>query len=411
MRLFAVLLVALPAALSPPAPAERPATAPPAAQTQAPAAAAQVLALADQVLEEVSRLRGLPSKSPFSRQIHDEATLRGHIAERLRIEYPGDRLQREQRLLVALGLLPAGCDLEKEVGDLYASQTAGYYDPERRTLYLSDRLEEPLLRPTLVHEITHALQDQHFRIERLIGRGRADDDARMAGMALVEGDATAVMLAGLMPQGAHEAWVETARLFGGGLFETIAASLSPGAPRFLVEVLSFPYKNGAPFVGALYASGGWEAVSGAYARPPASTEQILHPERYAPVPDEPTAVGISAFPGRLAGLPRHYDLVLGEFVTRLVLGTRLDADAAARAAEGWDGDRVALYAGDGGELLVWLSAWDSEQEAAEFAAALRQRPQERVEARGERVLYLRGDGRFPEKALSELAGELWRGWR
>lgn len=385
---------------------------PSAAQEGTPAA---LLALADEILHQVSDLRGLPLLGPVRRQVHDEATLRSYIAERLREEYPGDRLRREERLLAALGLLPPGCDLEKAIGDLYAAQTAGYYDPRRRTLYLSERLPEPMQRPTLAHELTHALQDQHFRIQRFLepSAGDPDDDARLASLALVEGDATAVMLASLAPAGAAGSWTEALPLFEGGLLEALAAAQSPSIPPFLVQVLNFPYRHGTAFVAALYTAGGWRAVNDAFARLPRSSEQVLHPARYAAAGDEPTPVGRGPFPERLAGLERHYDLVLGEFVTRLVLEAEAGAEAAARAAEGWDGDRAALYVGNGTELVLWLSVWDSPEEAAEFAETARAgRGGGRViEKRGERVIHLRSTGALEPEHLLDLANGIWPGWR
>jgi hypothetical protein len=380
----------------------------------APADPAAALALADEVLQQVSQVRGLRPLGPVARELHDEATLRGYITRRLEQEYPGDRLQREQRLLQALGLLPAECDLAAAVKDLYAAQTAGYYDPERRTLYISSALPAALQRPTMAHELTHALQDQHFKIGRYLDPSRRDmdDDTRAAIMGLLEGDATAVMLATLSRAGGGE-WVQNLSFFEGGTLEALTAASAASVPAFLVQLLNFPYHYGTAFVASLYRSGGWEAVSAAYARPPRSTEQILHPERYSPDEDAPTPVPRAAFPERLGNLSFYYELVLGEFVTRQILEQQVSPEAAARAAAGWDGDRAALYAGKDDELLVWLSAWDSPADAAEFAEAARSGSGggRVVEARGARVIHLRSRGSLAPDKLLEVAGGLWTGWK
>jgi hypothetical protein len=377
-----------------------------------------LLDLSDHVLAEVSRLRQLAPRGEITREIHDEAQLRAYVQERLRREYPGDRLQREQRLLEALGLLPPGCDLEKAVGDLYASQTYGYYDPERRTLYLSERLPPEAQRPTLAHELAHALQDQHFGVARFLSpdRARVDDDEQIAGMALVEGDATAAMLAaqaqtGQIPPEEARSWVEAVPEFTERLAASRPAS-SSALPEFLIDLLAFPYRYGAPFVAALFSRGGWPAVDAAFRRPPASSEQILHPERYGERGDAPEIPAPSHFPGRLAGMGLTHQMVLGEFVTRLVLRPRLGEESAAKAAEGWDGDRAALYEGPGHRILIWLSAWDDETEAAEFAEALRHSPDRGslVEARGARVVHLSAAGEVEAGLLLEIASGLWRGW-
>jgi len=389
--------------------------APPAETPAAGAPPAALLALTDQVLPEVSRLRGLDLLGPVAREVHDEATLRSYVSRRLEEEYPGDRLKREERLLLALGLLPPGSDLERAIGDLYAAQTAGYYDPARRTLYLSETLPEMMQRPTLVHELTHALQDQHFKIARFMDPRRTErnDDASLAVSALIEGDATGVMLSSLTPPGGAGLWPGGLSFFDGDLLESLTAAQSPGAPAFLVQVLGFPYKYGTRFVARLYSQGGWEAVNAAYARPPRSSEQVLHPERYAPLEDPPRHVAEAVLPAALGGLSRNHDLVLGEFVTRLVLEPGVGQERAGRAADGWDGDRAALYVGAGAELVVWLSVWDSPQEASEFAAAVGDGGAggRLTETRGERVLHLRGGGTLPGSDLPALADALWKGWR
>jgi hypothetical protein len=372
-----------------------------------------LLDLADQLLAEVSRARQLVPRGEVSRQVHDEPQLRAYVQERLRREYPGDLLQREYRLLAALGLLPARFDLEKAVGDLYASQTYGYYDPERRTLYLSERLPPEAQRPTLAHELAHALQDQHFGVGRFLSPDRAsvDDDAQIAGMALVEGDATAAMLAVQAAAGPAQSWVEVVPAFTERLVAARPAA-SPPLPPFLLDLLAFPYQYGTPFVAALYSRGGWPAVDAAFKNPPVSSEQILHPERYAGGGDGPEILERSLLPGRLAGMEQAHQMVLGEFVIRLLLEPRVGEKAAASAAAGWDGDRVALYEGARRTLLVWLSVWDDAAQAAEFAEALRPGPAggSLVEARGTRVVHLSAEGEIDGGSLPDIASGLWAGW-
>jgi hypothetical protein len=372
--------------------------------------------LADQLLAELSELRRLQPRGEVSRRLHDEAQLRAYVQERLRREYPGDLLRREQELLAALRLLPSDCDLEKAVSDLYASQTYGYYDPERRALYLSDRLPAEAQRSTLIHELAHALQDQHFGIGRFLSpdRSRVGDDAQVAGMALLEGDATATMLAvqaksAGAPGVQGRDWVDEVSGFSRRLAANRPAA-SSSLPEFLIDLLAFPYLHGTAFVAALYERGGWPAVDAAFRSPPASSEQILHPERYpGDAPENPPP---TIFPERLAGMERVHQMVLGEFVTRRVLQPRLGEEAAARAASGWDGDRAALYEGESRRLLVWLSVWDEPAEAAEFAEALRRGPEDGslVEARGTRVLHLGASGEVEAGFLLEAAAGLWKGW-
>ncbi|MEE9217701.1 MAG: DUF6782 family putative metallopeptidase [Acidobacteriota bacterium] len=389
-----------------------------AVQAQAPDPG-EILALADQVLARISELRQLPVLAPVARELHDEASLRAYIARRLEEEYPGDELEREQRVLEALGLLPEGVDLAQAMQDLYAAQIAGYYDPQKRILYISEHLPALLQAPTLAHELTHALQNQHFKIERFFEHTSQDldDDTRIAWMGLMEGDATATMLAYMLPAQSTDDWLSVFDSFGRNMTAAMEALRDSSTPEFLLQMLNFPYRHGTPFVASLYREGGWEAVNAAHRRPPRSSEQVLHPARYAPPADEPTALPPSLFPARLesggTAYELYHDLVLGEFVTRLVLEPRVGKEAALSASEGWDGDRVALYAGGGGDLLAWLSVWDSEAEAQEFVEAGRQREgnAQRMERRGARAMLLFRRGAGGEIDLGEIAGHLWEIWQ
>ena len=373
-----------------------------------------ILRMTDDVLAQVSALRGLAVRKPVVSELHSEASLRSYIAGRLREEYPGDMLEREQRLLAMLGLLPAGFDLASAVERLYTSQTAGYYDPHKKILYLSESLSTSFQMPTLAHELTHALQDQHFQIGNYMNpdRQRQDDDQQLAIMGLVEGDATGVMLAILSGSPDGEAWTESISLLQDDMLEGLASFSDGTLPSYLIRLLSFPYRHGTPFVARLYQEGGWEAVSAAYARPPKSTEQVLHPERYAPSEDVPTLVSKLLLPEQIASRELYYDLVLGEFVTRLILEPGLGNEEAARTAAGWDGDRVALYLGKGGGLLVWLSVWDSDEEAAEFAEALESNSHGGIaESRGARVVRVQSENpRMDETQLRSVVLEMWEAW-
>lgn len=148
---------------------------------------------------------------------------------------------------------------------------------------------------------------------------------------------------------------------------------------------TFTYGQGEAFVAALRDEGGWDAVDAAYADPPVSTEQILHPEKYFGARDDPTPV---ALPDPAAALGDGWTLVhenaLGELQTAVLLANQEASgfgplpEAAAAAAAGWDGDRYALWTDGQAEVLVWRSVWDGDAEAAEFVAALRDREEART---------------------------------
>jgi hypothetical protein len=284
-------------------------------------------------------------------------------------------------LLRFLGLVPADFQLERETISLLTEQIAGFYDPKTKIFYLADWIPEAEQRTVMAHELTHALADQHFDLRRLEKWPDGDGDAELAARALVEGDATAMMIEyelaerGL-PHDLGQFPVSLVDLMreGAGADDPDHPVFSH-APAVMRESLQFPYVYGAGFVQALLKAGKWSSVSAAYKTFPASTEQVLHPEKYlaneAPVkialPDLSSALG--------AGWRRADADVNGEFGYALILKGELPDAEAASAAAGWGGDRYGFYLDASGEraTLVHVSAWDSETEANEFFSAYAQR--------------------------------------
>jgi hypothetical protein len=268
-----------------------------------------------------------------------------------------------------LGLIDADEQLEpalESTGDLAAAA----YDPRSERLYVVEDAvvaNRALVEFLLAHELNHALEDQRFGLRDSEG---LDDDAALAETALIEGTATAVM-------------VEYARHLNP--FELLAASgaLDAGTgavPDFVVDQLTWTYVGGERFVQELWAlAGGWKVIDYALGtRPPASTEQVLHPRKY--VEDErPLAVRIDAAALGDGGWERFDGGRLGELTTADLL--RLgDPEAARKAARGWGGDRYELWRHPGGATecaddcrerlaIVVRWRWDSAADAREAAVA------------------------------------------
>jgi hypothetical protein len=180
-------------------------------------------------------------------------------------------------------------------------------------------------------------------------------------------------------------------------------------PPWMVRQLTFPYEAGAAFVTQLYAAGGWDAVNAAYDQPPASTEQVLHPEKYLAdeVPAEVAEPDPSAQLG--SGWREVEATTLGEAMTAIWLeGLGTDRAEADAAANGWGGDRLSVVRGpDGGWALAWQLTWDAPAQAAEFAESYRAvqgslpfaTALETVGDRGTLVLHASSDA-----VLAQLAG-------
>jgi hypothetical protein len=298
--------------------------------------------------------------------------------------------EAEGQILQRLGLVPAGFDYGSFVARTTATSASqgATYDIVTTRLTVPDFIPLPDQRIALTHEIAHALHDQRFGLRDFLkaapelvegGGRRLQGDAQRARLAIVEGDATLTALELLDP---HEAFL------GGRELTALAGRLreatTPGPSLWFGELASFTHVDGFLFVARVRARGPWSAVDALWADPPASTEQVLHPEKYEAC-EAPIAVDEGILP-EIAGFGRPAaSEVLGELMVRTWLSSALPTEIAARAAAGWGGDRAGIYTAkpgtvpDGGaglehleHPLAWLTVWDDSGEAEDFARAARQ---------------------------------------
>jgi hypothetical protein len=218
-----------------------------------------------------------------------------------------------------------------------------------------------------VEEFSHALQDRHFDLRALgldyTGSTLEYADSLWALSALIEGDAELVQ-----EQYMEEYLTPAERDLLEAAYANDSYSGLSYMPRAVREALLFPYTYGRDFVAALFQRGGWEAVNAAYAEPPISSEQILHPEAYL-AGEQPVPISLPALTDVLGDdWSAVYNGPAGEFFVSLYLGALIDADDAADAAEGWGGDRVVAYQDEQNDQVVLLlhTVWDSVREATEF---------------------------------------------
>jgi hypothetical protein len=321
---------------------------------------------------QVVAIRGLEPKAPVEPKILDAAGIQKFVKDSFSKDNPPEVVAANGRLLITLGLLDPTASLQDLYIELLGSQVAGLYNPDDKQLYVVSKSGAigPTEKVTFSHEYTHALQDQNFDLKGLALDQIGDGDRGIARLSLVEGDATLVM-----------SYWATANLTQAETFQMLGESLDPAntkilneMPAVLRESLLFPYTSGLAFVQGLQAGGGWQAVNDAFGKPPASTEQLLHPDKYAsgeaPVKvDLPTDLATRLGAGWKVGL----EDTLGEFQLKVWLGNASGgkgAGGAGAAAAGWGGDRVALLDGPNGAAAVVISTtWDTPQDALEFASA------------------------------------------
>jgi hypothetical protein len=299
---------------------------------------AELLRTVEQVTQRMVQLRGLRQRQPMSTGI----LTRDQILERLRArvaeEYHGDELAREGALYRAVGLWADPREYVATTFALLEEQVAGYYDPTRKQLFLASWLDAAEQTPTLAHELTHALQDQHFDIGRFVHHERLRGDAQIAAMAVVEGDATLAMLASVTPSAMLTV---AARVAIGAMDRQPQGDRLAQAPLVLRESLMFPYRSGLQLCTDAYQSGGWAAINQLLQTPPVSSEQVMHPTKLAQR-EPPVDVALTIPPVLSSSHELSYEETLGELGVQLWLRTWIDHGLADEAAEGWGGDHAML---------------------------------------------------------------------
>ncbi|MGI9107129.1 MAG: hypothetical protein ACR2G4_12880 [Pyrinomonadaceae bacterium] len=350
------------------------------ASAQTPTAAinprsASVMAATAGVLKETSELRQLEALRPVKSGAQSRVEIERMLVRNLDESSTPAELHASEVALKKLGLVPADFALRSFLIELLTEQVAGYYDPKTREFYLADWIDLDGQQPVMAHELTHALQDQHFDLRRFERWPKGDSDAELAAHALVEGDATLVMTFYVMRDLQRVAAMMKSMSADGGSSEKIER-----APRAIRESLLFPYKQGMDWASQIYKRGGWPLVSAAYRDLPQSTEQILHPEKYF-AHEAPVKVNLPEIVDLLGKNWRRLDYdVNGEWSYIQILDEFLRAEKESQqAAAGWGGDRFAVYehAATRQVLLAQLTAWDTEQDAIEFFAAYVKRTERR----------------------------------
>lgn len=326
----------------------------------------EVIAQLEDLMVKTQEIRGLPFLETPTITVVGEAEFQSRVlaavAEGL------EDLPADQALYRLLGLLPDSSNLEEMLRDLYGEQVAGFYDGEVREIVVPTRAEGLSLvqQGTMVHELTHALTDQHFRFETdrtdMADTDRWDEAT--AFLALIEGDATLVEL--------H--WMRTLsqRDLGLLLAESLQAdtSILDSMPQFIQDSLLFPYLAGLGFVQALYERGGWDGVNDAYRTMPdlpGSTEQVITPSDF----ERDVPATISVRPVEIPG----YELVVtstwGEQGLRLMFDQVLGESRSLVASDGWGGDYYhQWYDGNGNAAFVLVYAGDTVEDLQELRSAL-----------------------------------------
>jgi hypothetical protein len=356
-----------------------PGTDPSSTASPPPATEAEIRAAVDDISAFVAGERGLAFREPVQVELAGEGDFQARLLEDFDEE--AEELREDEVLLKALGMVDPAVDLVASMRALLGGGVVGFYDPETHELVVRGTALTPYVRTTIAHELTHALDDQHFDLDRP-EYDDADDEISFGFSALAEGNARRVEDAYLDSLGAAEQDAAAAeeRALGSGIDVG-------DVPVVLIDLISAPYALGETFVESLVDAGGQAGLDAAFADPPRTSEQVIEPSAYGegearvevPAPEPPGEVVDEG--------------VVGQLLILLLLADEIGNNAARTAAEGWGGDRYATWR-DGARWCASVAVvGDDAGETAELRAAFGDWAAGQAEAGVEATVAARaGDG-------------------
>lgn len=342
-------------------------------------AAAQTPAAAKigELAGEVARITGLKVRKPVRVETLTRAEWKRYVEEEIERQVKPEEIRADQLVLQLLGLVPRDFDLKQATIDLLAEQAAAVYDHRRkRMLLLEGGHGGGADDAVLVHELSHALADQHYSMEKFLDRGAKTGEQQAARLAVVEGQAMWVMLewqfgkSGIGSVSTNRETLE--RMLP--VLGTMAAASYPvfaKSPLYLQETLLFPYTAGVLFQQAVIEKMGKRAFRAVLEKPPATTHEVLHPEawlegRKLEAPPAPVPENEKVYRRLSAG-------ILGEFDLRVLLKQYCGEEDAMRLAPQWRGGSYELleHKATGRPALRWSAAFEEEAAAQDFAERYR----------------------------------------
>lgn len=383
--------------------------------------AEQAARFIDEIAPVVAELRGLEFKRPVPVQIVDEEGALAYMIKRIESFQTRQEIEDSARAYELLGLLPEGTDILELYLETMREEAGGFYDPASGKYYLLDDVTAAMGPMVAAHELTHALEDQHFSLDDRLTAVMDDDDQLFARSAVHEGSATLLMFA-YMARAALNDEIDPDALAAYAESETAKANMLDELPDTLLRQLIAPYTLGASFLarGSMLAAiaKGYpvDDINQVYADEPLSSEQILHPLKYwnSEKRDEPLRLKFDEA-GQALG-PRwskRLDGVLGEMTLGVMVGAptpglldglsiHIGAEWTNDAAMGWGGDRWELWVRGQSALVLLGTAWDSAADAEQFAAALDEDAGLVWKSAGDRVAIVAGDAGEKAALLLDL---------
>ena len=367
-RIFAGLITIIFFALSVAAQQTAPPTSlPPPTSAQS----AEFLQAADEVLAEMSKLISLPILSPLKKSMRSREEIQAYLLQKMKEDKDADKRYADQKTMEKFGLLPKDYPLDQVLVKVLTEQIAGLYDTDGREFFIADWISPEDQRMVMSHELTHALMDQHFHIDKWTDAAKPNDDGELARDAVIEGSAMAAMI--------------DYQLGGKGSIRDLGdfdpsllmgdADTSPElskAPKVLQDELLFPYVAGIKFTQhVLQATSGWPDFHKVFEKPPLSTQQIMHPELYLAGVAPPKV----KLPETADVIPAEWKKLdendMGEFGLLEIFKQFLPKDRSTTLAATWSADRYAIFENQKNKrtMLVFDIRLQNEADAARFFGA------------------------------------------
>ena len=358
----ALLLILLGAAGLTPAPAQ-------------PGDSAKLCALIPPLAEQLTKISGMPLRHAVPCDFITKEKIKEFLNKRVKEVAKPEDLRAEELTLKKFGLVPPDFDLARNTIDLLTEQAAAFYDYDKKKLFVTDTTGAETQEPVLSHEIAHAIADQNYNLSKFIKAGRNSDDGATARLAVMEGQATWLMselLARKMGESLKDSPSLLATMSGAADGAAGQFPVFDQSPLYLRQTLVFPYTKGMLFQHAVFERDGQAGFGEVFRKPPASTQQIIHPEKYfsgikPTQPDLPQP-----------HLPKGYKSLvggsLGELEHAIMLEQYSGKERAAELAPHWRGCAFDLEENKkaGRIVLLYAVEWDSEDAARQYLDAYRQ---------------------------------------
>lgn len=323
----------------------------------------------DEIMGELQKITGLAPLHKVEYTTIARDRLRPFLEERVKEVVKPEEVRAEEAALKKFGFVPQDFDLKKTTVDLLTEQAAAFYDYKKKKLFMIGPGGDMMQHSILVHELAHALADQHFDLDKYIESGKKNDDGAMARLAAMEGQATWLMseyLTNRTGQSMKDSPLLVKLMSNAANFETGDFPVLKQVPLYMKESLLFPYTRGMIFQHELFMKHGKEAFTEVFLNPPAGSDQILHPERYLSGKKHarPKAPEIE----RQGDYDEFTDGDLGEFDHAILLKQYAGEDASKELAHELRGSYFKLFErkSDKRQVLAYACEWAGADAARRF---------------------------------------------